>query len=54
MQMPRAARRKKRGRNQFRSFLVHELNRRGANLPPAPDYRELAAAVDRYLKPVKQ
>ena len=36
-------------RQQFKSWLVYELNQRGANLSRTPDYTDLRDAVERYL-----
>jgi hypothetical protein len=38
-----------RARNQFRAWLIYELNKRGANLEPQPKYADLYEAVDRLL-----
>ena len=36
-------------RQQFKSWLVYELNQRGANLSRTPDYTDLRDAVERFL-----
>jgi hypothetical protein len=41
----------KRQRNQFKAWLIWQLNLRGANLPARPSYRALQVAVNRYLAP---
>lgn len=35
----------RRSRNEFRAWLIWELNKRGANLPPNPTYLQLQAAT---------
>lgn len=40
-----------RGRNQFRAWLILQLNLRGAGLPPDPPYKQLRDATRRYLVP---
>lgn len=39
----------RRCRNQFRAWLVYELNARGANLPREPQYSALREALERML-----
>jgi hypothetical protein len=39
----------RRCRNQFRAWLVYELNQRGANLPRDPQYAALRVAVETLL-----
>jgi hypothetical protein len=39
----------RRCRNQFRAWLVYELNARGANLPKEPKYSALREALERLL-----
>jgi hypothetical protein len=39
----------RRCRNQFRAWLVYELNTRGANLPQQPNYSALREALERFL-----
>lgn len=36
-------------RREFRAWLIYELNRRGADLPPNPEYSRLREAVERLL-----
>lgn len=36
-------------RREFRAWLIYELNRRGADLPPNPEYSRLREAVERVL-----
>lgn len=39
----------KRARNQFRAWLIWQLNQRGEKLPPNPKYVDLVAAIERRL-----
>lgn len=36
-------------RREFRAWLIHELNKRGADLPANPEYTRLREAVERLL-----
>ncbi len=36
-------------RMQFRAWLIHVLNQRGANLQPRPSYKDIKDAVERLL-----
>ncbi|HKO88761.1 MAG TPA: hypothetical protein VJU83_09635 [Burkholderiales bacterium] len=45
----------RRRRNEFRAWLIWQLNLRGANLSDRPDYGDLQAAVEKYfLEPTRQ
>lgn len=46
-----AAKPRSRGRNQFRAWLILQLNLRGARLPADPPYKQLREATRRYLVP---
>lgn len=39
----------RRRRNEFRAWLIYELNQRGADLPPRPSYDSLRDAVESIL-----
>jgi hypothetical protein len=39
----------RRARNQFRAWLISELNKRGAMLPEIPKYVQIRDAVERIL-----
>lgn len=36
-------------RREFRAWLIYELNKRGADLPPNPEYTRLREAIERHL-----
>jgi hypothetical protein len=44
----KAARSSRRARNQFRAWVVSELNKRGANLEHCPKYVEIRDAIEKF------
>lgn len=41
----------KRQRNQFKAWVLWQLQLRGADLPERPSYRQIQVALERYMVP---